>query len=95
MQSLEKKLEAAKAHIERLRDIQAQPPDDSDGQLPLKDPDARAMASSGQRARIVGYNVKAAADVRHDLTVAHQSLGGISPMEFLRDRGHADLSGYA
>ena len=53
------------------------------------------MASSGQRASIVGYNVKAAVDVRHHLIVAHESLGDISPMEFLRDRGHADLSSYA
>ena len=31
VQNLEKKLEAAKAHIERLRDIQAQLSDDLDG----------------------------------------------------------------
>jgi len=40
--------------------------------VPLSDPDARSMASSGRGTGLVGYNVQAAVDTTHHLIVAHE-----------------------
>lgn len=51
--------------MERL--VEAAP----DWQIPLTDPDARAMATSGKGTGMVGYNVQAVVDTEHHLIVAH------------------------
>ena len=41
-------------------------------QLPMTDPDARSMATSGRGSGMVGYNVQAAVDAKHHLIVEHE-----------------------
>jgi hypothetical protein len=48
--------------------VQAAP----DQQVPLTDPDARSMATSGRGTGMVGYNVQTAVDAEHHLIVAHE-----------------------
>src|SRR5450432_4280559 len=43
-----------------------------DQQISLTDPDARAMATSGKRTGVLGYNVQTAVDTKHHLIVAHE-----------------------
>jgi hypothetical protein len=42
-----------------------------DQQIPLTDPHARSMATSGRGTGIVGYNVQAVVDTKHHMIVAH------------------------
>ena len=41
-------------------------------QVSLTDPDARAMATTSRRPRVVGYNVQSAVETKHHLIVAHE-----------------------
>ena len=43
-----------------------------DKQIPLTDPDARSMATSGPGSGMVGYNVQSAVDTKHHLIVTHE-----------------------
>jgi hypothetical protein len=47
---------------------------DSNGetQVSLTDPDARAMATTSRKPRVVGYNVQRAVETKHHLIVAHE-----------------------
>lgn len=69
---LESKIEKLKQEIAQLNqlatDLEAAP----GGQISLTDPDSRAMATSGRRTGIVGYNVQTAVDTEHHLIVAHE-----------------------
>lgn len=41
-------------------------------QVSLTDPDARAMATTSRKPRVVGYNVQSAVETKHHLIVAHE-----------------------
>ena len=63
--ALRKRMAELKAVGERLETV-------PDGQISLTDPDARAMATAGERRGVIGYNVQAAVDANHHLIVAHE-----------------------
>ena len=69
---LKEKMEAAKAHVQKLREIGDQLQKIPDKQISLTDPDARSMATSGRGTGIVGYNVQTAVETEHHLIVAHE-----------------------
>ncbi|MDR7010054.1 hypothetical protein J2W46_006986 [Paraburkholderia strydomiana] len=58
--------------MRELKQIGRQLEEQPDKQLSLTDPDARSMATSGRGSGIVGYNVQAAVDTKHHLTVEHE-----------------------
>ena len=68
---LEAKIEKLKKEVEQLNRLQSDLDEAPGGQVSLTDPDSRAMATSGRRTGIVGYNVQAAVDTKHHLIVAH------------------------
>ena len=43
-----------------------------DQQIPLTDPDARSMATSGRGSGVVGYNVRVAVDTTRHLMITHE-----------------------
>jgi hypothetical protein len=63
------KIDALKAQMQELKEIEAQLDKAPDKQVPLTDPDARSTKTHG--TGIVGYNVQAAVDAKHHLIVAH------------------------
>lgn len=69
---LETKIEKLKKEVEQLNQLETDLEDAPGGQISLTDPDSRAMATSGRRTGIVGYNVQAAVDTEHHLIVAHE-----------------------
>ncbi len=69
---LKEKMEAAKAHVQKLREIGDQLQKIPDKQISLTDPDARSMATSGRGTGIVGYNLQTAVETEHHLIVAHE-----------------------
>jgi len=69
---VQKKLQALRTHIQRLKDIEHQLDQTADGQLMLTDPDARLMATNGRQSPIVGYSVQTAVDATHHLIVSHE-----------------------
>src|SRR3546814_14586385 len=66
---LQDRIALLRAQMAELRSIEAQMQQSPDAQVSLNDPDARSMNSRG--SGIVGYNVQAAVDAAHHLTVAH------------------------
>ena len=72
MSRLKEKMEAAKAHVQKLREIGDQLQKIPDKQISSTDPDARSMATSGRGTGIVGYNVQTAVETEHHLIVAHE-----------------------
>jgi len=69
---LESKIEKLKKEVEQLNQLDADLDKIPDEQISLTDPDSRAMATSGRRTGIVGYNVQTAVDTEHHLIVAHE-----------------------
>ena len=69
---LKEKMEAAKAYVQKLREIGEQLHKASDKQISLTDPDARSMATSGRGTGRVGYNVQTVVETKHHLIVAHE-----------------------
>ncbi len=69
---LTERIEALKKEIERLKLLEAELLKTEDKQISLTDPDARSMASSSHRSRVVGYNVQSAVDTEHHLIIAHE-----------------------
>ena len=74
VERLNSKIEKLKEEIIRLNEINDQMMSSQDRQIPLTDPDARSMATSGKDTGIVGYNVQAAVDTEHHLIVAHEVI---------------------
>ena len=71
---LKDKLAKLRVQMEKLDSIQKQLEATPDRQISLTDPDARSMATSGRGTSVVGYNVQAAVDAEHHLTVAHDVI---------------------
>jgi transposase len=69
---LESKIEKLKKEVAQLNQLKTALADSPGGQISLTDPDSRAMATSGRRTGIVGYNVQTAVDPEHHLIVAHE-----------------------
>jgi transposase len=69
---LKQKVETVKGEMQRLKQIGKQMAAAPDGQVSLTDPDARSMATSGQRTGVVGYNVQTAVDAKTHLIVTHE-----------------------
>ena len=69
---LKSKIDAVRAQIQHLAEIEKQLKTASDQQISLTDPDARSMATSGRGTGMVGYNVQTAVDAEHHLIVAHE-----------------------
>jgi len=69
---LNEKIVALRQEIQRLNQLNSQMMQTEDKQIPLTDPDARSMATSGRGSGMVGYNVQSAVDTEHHLIVAHE-----------------------
>lgn len=69
---LEQTVEALRAEMTRLKELEAQREQQPDGQLSLTDLDARSMKSNGRGSGTVGYNVQSAVDTKHHLIVDHE-----------------------
>jgi hypothetical protein len=67
---LQEKIEALKAQMKVLKEIEIALNATPDKQISLTDPDARSMKTRG--TGIVGYNVQTAVDTRNHLIVAHE-----------------------
>jgi transposase len=66
------KIATLKKEMRRLGKLEARMLATPDQQISLTDPDARSMATSGRGSGMVGYNVRAAVDIKHHLIVAHE-----------------------
>lgn len=71
-QRLKDKIKKLKQEVKQLNDLESELEETEAGQISKTDPDARAMATSGRRTGIVGYNVQTAVDTEHHLIVAHE-----------------------
>lgn len=69
---LESKIAKLKKEVEQLNQLDSDLDKIPEDQISLTDPDSRAMATSGRRTGIVGYNVQTAVDTEHHLIVAHE-----------------------
>ncbi len=70
VERLQDKINALKAKMQALKDIEVKLNETPDKQISLTDADARSMKTRG--AGIVGYNVQTAVDAKHHLIVAHE-----------------------
>jgi transposase len=71
-QRLQDKIDALKAQMKALKDIEVQLNQTPDKQISLTDPDARSMKTRG--TGIVGYNAQTAVDTKHHLIVEHEVI---------------------
>lgn len=69
---IREKIAGLRGQMRFLKEMAAQVEAAPDHQVSLTDPDARSMNSSGRGTGIVGYNLQAAVDAEHHLTVAHE-----------------------
>ena len=69
---LKERITTLKQEMRRLRVLKSRMEAAPDGQVALIDPDARSMASQGNGAGIVGYNVQTAVDTKNHLIVTHE-----------------------
>jgi transposase len=67
-----KKLAHYRREADTLRAIERRMDSSGETQVSLTDPDARAMATTSKRPRVVGYNVQSAVETKHHLIVAHE-----------------------
>ena len=58
--------------LEQLKEVEVLVQATPDKQIPLTDPDARSMATSGKGTGVVGYNVNTVVDAQHHPIVAHE-----------------------
>ena len=69
---LPERIAKLRAHLQKLKAIEAKLDASDDGQVSLTDPDARAMSTSGRGKTVIGYNLQAAVEAEHHLIVAHE-----------------------
>src|SRR5215467_11982316 len=69
---LKEKLVKLESEMQRLAAMERSMLSSPDQQISLTDPDSRSMASSGRGSGVVGYNVQAAVDTKHNLIVTHE-----------------------
>jgi len=69
---LNEKIAKLRQEMQRLEKLEVRRLASPDQQISLTDPDARSMATSGRGSGVVGYNVQAAADIKHHLIVTHK-----------------------
>ena len=69
---LNEKIAKLRQEMQRLEKLEVRRLSSPDQQISLTDPDARSMATSGRGSGVVGYNVQAAADIKHHLIVTHK-----------------------
>ncbi len=74
VEHLKEKIATVRQQMKKLEAIGRQLAVAPDHQVPLTDPDARSMATSGRGTGMVGYNVQAAVDTEHHLIVAHEVI---------------------
>lgn len=67
-----KKLAYCRREANALKAIQQRMDSSGETQVSLTDPDARAMATTSRKPRVVGYNVQSAVETKHHLIVAHE-----------------------
>ena len=67
------RLAGPERRMRRLRELEAAARAAPDGQVSPADPDARAMATSGEGTGTAGHDVQAAAGTGHHLIVAHEA----------------------
>ena len=67
-----KKLAHCRREANALQAIERRMDQSGETQVSLTDPDARAMATTSRRPRVVGYNVQSAVETKHHLIVAHE-----------------------
>jgi len=67
-----KKLAYYRRETNDLRAIERRMDSSGETQVSLTDPDARAMATTSRKPRVVGYNVQSAVETKHHLIVAHE-----------------------
>ena len=87
VERLAERIGRMREELERLKRIEADVAQSSDGQVSLTDPDARSMNAKG--SGIVGYNVQAAVDAEHHLIVAHDVVMTGSDRAQLSPMAHA------
>lgn len=87
VEQLSQRIARMREEMERLKRIEAEVAQSTDGQVSLTDPDARSMSARG--SAIVGYNVQAAVDAKHhliiasDVVMAGSDRAQLSPMAIL------------
>ena len=86
------KIDKLREEMVRLKALERQRLEASDGQISLTDPDARSMATSGRGSGVVGYNVQAAVDTENHLIVAHDVVMTGSDRSQLADMAKAAKS---
>src|SRR5262245_54338544 len=69
---LKEKIAKLREEMRRLVGLRVRMLASADQQIPLTDPDARSMATSGRGSGVVGYNVQVAVDVEHHLIITHE-----------------------
>jgi hypothetical protein len=67
-----KKLAHCQRELSALKAIEQRMDISGETQVSLTDPDARAMATTSRKPRVVGYNVQSAVETKHHLIVAHE-----------------------
>lgn len=67
-----KKLAYCRRESNALKAIEQRMDVSGETQVSLTDPDARAMATTSRKPRVVGYNVQTAVETKHHLIVAHE-----------------------
>jgi len=67
-----KKLGYCRREANALKAIEQRMDSSGKTQVSLTDPDARAMATTSRKPRVVGYNVQSAVESKHHLIVAHE-----------------------
>jgi transposase len=69
---IQKKLDALKVKMQRLKEMERRIQESPDKQIVLTDPDARFMATSRSGSGMLAYNVQTAVDTQNHLIVAHE-----------------------
>ncbi len=67
-----KKLAHCRREANALKAIERRMDQSGETQVSLTDHDARAMATTSRKPRVVGYNVQSALETKHHLIVAHE-----------------------
>jgi hypothetical protein len=74
-----KKLAYCRREANALKVVERRMDTSGETQVSLTDPDARAMATTSRKPRVVGYNGQSAVEVKHYLIVAPGIKPGLRP----------------